>query len=356
VIKMINTLFHVGKQFPKTYEKEADRIMSEAGSPNPGAYFIGVSVVLLSTIFIAALLASFYFFPLSQFLKEISFSISQANMDSIFPVLALVFSILAVLFSWTLILAYYVFLADARRSAVETVLPEFLSMVSSNVRGGMPVDQALWNSAKPEFGILSAEVRMAIKEAYSGKTMDDSLDDLASRFNSKLFKRFIEILKQAISSGAEVGVVLEKLSDEIREVIIVRRDIKSMLIVYAIFLFFAAAFGVPFLLSVSNKLIEVLYTAFAMVTPSGGLESMGSNSLIGNFFLGRPPITPSDFYYFSLVMLFITNFITAYIIGAAYTGNENDGIKFFPIMALVAYLVFFGGSSLVGVLFQGFGI
>jgi archaellum biogenesis protein FlaJ (TadC family) len=229
-------------------------------------------------------------------------------------------------------------------------------MVSSNVRGGMPVDQALWNSAKPEFGVLSAEVRRAIKESYSGTTMDDALDDLASRFNSKLFKRFIEILKQAISSGAEVGLVLEKLSEEIREVIIVRRDIRSMLIVYVIFLFFAAAFGVPFLLSVSNKLIEVLFTAFAMVTPTSGTEQLASNSFVTNFFIGKPPITPSDFYYFSLVMIFITNFVTAYIIGAAYTGNENDGVKFFPIMALVAYAIFFGASSLVSVLFQGFGI
>jgi len=353
---MINTLFHLGKQFPKKYEREADRIMSEAGSPNPGAYFIGVSVILLSAIFFLALLSSFFFFPLEQFLKDLSFSISQANMGSIFPVLALVFSIVAVLFSWTLIVAYYVFLADARRNAVESVLPEFLSMVSSNVRGGMPVDQALWNSAKPEFGILSVEVRRAIKESYSGTTMNDALDDLASRFNSTLFKRFIEILKQAISSGAEVGVVLEKLSEDIREVIIVRRDIKSMLIVYVIFLFFAAAFGVPFLLSVSNKLIEILFNAFAMVAPASGTDQIASGSLVGSFFLGRPPITPGDFYYFSLVMIFVTNFMTAYIIGAAYTGNENDGIKFFPIMALVAYLIFFGGSSLVGVLFQGFGI
>ena len=156
---MINTLFHLGKQFPKKYEREADRIMSEAGSPNPGAYFIGISVIVLSAIFVLALLSSFLFFPLTQFLKEVAFSMSHVSMDSIFPVLALVFSVLAVLFSWTLIIAYYVFLADARRSAVESVLPEFLSMVSSNVRGGMPVDQALWNSAKPEFGILAEEVQ-----------------------------------------------------------------------------------------------------------------------------------------------------------------------------------------------------
>jgi archaellum biogenesis protein FlaJ (TadC family) len=354
---MIQALFHLGKQFPKGFETEADRIMNEAGSPNQGAYFIGVCVVILSAVFLLSLVSCFYFQPLAMFLQQLAYSASATAMGAIFPVLALVFSLVAVLFSYTIITAYYVFLADARRNAVESVLPEFLAMVSSNVRGGMPVDQAIWNSAKPEFGILTVEVRMAIKESYSGKTLNEALSDLATRFNSKLFKRFIEILKQAISSGAEVGTVMEKLSDEIRDVIIIRKDIRSMLIVYVIFLFFAAAIGVPFLLSVSNKLIAVLFNAFALVTPTGGLDqSMASGSFVGNFFLGKPPITPSDFNYFSLIMIFITNFITAYIIGAAYTGNENDGIKFFPLMAIVAYVVFFGGSSLVDVLFQGFGI
>jgi len=355
---MFQPLLHLGKQFPKSVERKADTMMNEAGSEYPGAYFIGLCAVILAMVLIITLVLCFFPAgnPLNQFIKELAFSMSVKSYSLVMPIVALAFSAAVLFFSWTMIMTYYMFKADARRAAIENVLPEFLSMVSSNVRGGMPIDQALWNSAKPEFGILAEEVRRAIKESYSGKTLNDALDDLANRFGSKLFKRFIEILKQAISSGAEVGIVLEKLSEEMREVMIVRKDIRAMLIVYVIFLFFAAAFGVPFLLAVSNKLVETLTVAFSMVDTSGASTEMAQGSFLGNFYLGKPPISPLEFYYFSLITIFITNFITAYIIGAAYTGNENDGIKFFIFMVIIAYLIFFAGMSLVSTLFTGFGI
>src|SRR3989338_2141453 len=79
---------------------------------------------------------------------------------------------------------YLTLRVDSRRNKVETVLPDFLQLAAANVRAGMPIDQAMWQAARPDFGLLSEEVTAVAKLTFGGEPFAQTLDRLGERFDS----------------------------------------------------------------------------------------------------------------------------------------------------------------------------
>ena len=326
----------VGRNFPEKITKKVERMLSMAGSNlNPYVFTVYSSIASL-IIFIIAMSFAYSFPDLKELMNDLSIQLFGFSPQLGYFIFSLLFSLLIVSVFLVLLSSYYTMKADARKNALEEIFPDFFALVSSNVRSGMNLDQALWQSAKPEFGILAEEVRKAVKLSFSGEPIDEALDYLASRFNSDMFKRAINIIKHSIYSGGEIATVLDKISEEASELAILKRDIRSNLIIYVIFLFFAAAIGIPFMLSVSHKMLIIMEKTFSLVETS----SYGGNSMLP-FTVSKPPVTPKQFYYFSFLVILISSITTAFIMGATYSGRKTDGIKYLPMILLIGLFVFF---------------
>jgi hypothetical protein len=232
--------------------------------------------------------------------------------------------------------------ADDRRAKLEDTLPDFLSLVASNIKAGMTLDQAMWYSAKPEFGLLSTEVKARIKSSFSGQSLEDTLDQLGGRFDSKVFKRTILLLKQATATGGELTNVLERTADDVRNSIIMKKEIAASLVLYEIFVLFAAVVGTPFLFAVASKLIEVFERISPAVTSSGGVPSSagGVFTTFSNVKFSGPVISSNDFFWFSIPTIFVTALISSFIVSVIRTGSKSQGMKYFPVVLLLAYLVY----------------
>ncbi len=332
----------IGHVLPEEWIKKTELLLEHAGSERDAGEFIGWVVVLSFIFFIAGIALYFVSPALSSPFKSISAEITHRYVD-VFAFIGyiIVLSVVYFLLS-TMIYSYYALKGEMRRNAIETIVPDFLALVSSNVRGGMPLEQALWQAAKPEFGILAKEVKSAMKDSFSGVPIDEALKKLTLRFNSPLFERSMNILRESIKSGGEVATVLEKISEETRDVIIVKREMRSMLLIYVIFLVFASALGVPVLLAVSEKMVGTLQQSFTMSGNTGNL-----NGFIG-FSISKPPFTEKEFHWFSIIMIFITTFITSFIVSVAYTGTKRQAFRFFPFMVITAYILYFVSLGVVG--------
>ncbi len=55
-----------------------------------------------------------------------------------------------------------------RTKDIEKILPDYLQLVSSNLRGGLSFEKALWAAIRPEFGTISKEVTMVYKKVMTG--------------------------------------------------------------------------------------------------------------------------------------------------------------------------------------------
>ncbi len=326
----------IGRNFPRKVTKKVEQMLSMAGSNlNPYSFTVYMTIAAI-LIFFFSFSFAYTFADLRELILDLALQVFAFSPSFGVFFFSLLFALMVASVFIVLLTSYYTMKADARKNALEEIFPDFFALVSSNVRSGMNLDQALWQSAKPEFGILSIEVKKAVKLSFSGEPIDKALDYLASRFNSDMFKRAINIIKHSIYSGGEIATVLDKISEEASELAILKRDIRSNLIIYVIFLFFAAAIGIPFMLSVSHKMLFIMQRTFSLVDTS----AYSGNSMIP-FSISTPPVTPKQFYYFSFLVILISSITTAFIMGATYSGRKTDGIKYLPMILLIALFVFF---------------
>ncbi|MEM4296367.1 MAG: type II secretion system F family protein [Candidatus Anstonellales archaeon] len=341
----------IGRLMPEKTVNDVDSFIKQSGSSIDGDTFIGIAIVL-TLIYAMLFILLFLFKPINEIFYGIASDITkeQAQIQVLSFIIYSIFGIVLYFFIATLIYGYYVFKSDMRRNAVESVLPDFFSLVSSNIRGGMTLEQALWQAAKPEFGILSIEVKASIKEAFAGTPMDKALDNLSKRFNSPILSRTLSMIKEALKSGGELAVVLEKTADEARDIIISKKEIRTSLLVSIIFLIFASSIGVPAVLAVTNMLIQTLEKTF---TFTSGQQTTSVGGI--NISLSKPPFSSREFLWFSIITIFINVFIASFIVSVAYTGTKRQAFRFFPLMLITAYIIFFIATAFVSSLMLNIG-
>ncbi len=243
---------------------------------------------------------------------------------------------------------------ERRRNAVEAVLPDFLMLVSANTKAGMTLDQAIWYAAKPEFGLLSEEIKRVIKKSFGGQSLGSCLDELSESFQSKIFERTLLLLKQALATGGEVAEILDKTSEDARDTLILRKEISSALSMYEIFILFAAILGTPFLFGVSGKLIGILEKSFAQI-PS---TATAATQQVGGFIQpsATPIITSSQFFIFTLATIFVTSLFCSLIIGIVRNGSKNQGFKYFPFILILSVIMYFIVSAVLDTFFSNMNI
>jgi len=265
------------------------------------------------------------------------YSIIQVEPIIVFIFLLIICEVLTYLSLGIIIYVVLMLSIEKRTNAVEEILPDFLMFVSSNVKSGMPLDQAIWYASKPEFGVLSIEVKKKMKKSFGTQNLGESLDELSNAFKSDLFNRTIILLKQAIATGSEIAEVLDRTSEDARNSILLRKEIESSLVLYEIFVLFASMIGTPFLFAVSTKLIAILEKVFARLPPLSYQSQQFFTTIKPSI---APIVTSAEFFWFTLGVLIVTSLFSSFMIGVIRKGSKNQGFKYFPMMIVVSLAVY----------------
>jgi Flp pilus assembly protein TadB len=343
--------------FSRDRIKRLEKELNNAGINMPAdsfAGYIGLNVFVV-TVFLTLLVLLYQ--PLNDVIVGV-FKQYLPMLELIIPFLVLVLSfILVYLTTLMLVSSYLLMKTDDRRNKLEAILPDFLMLVASNIKAGMTLDQAMWYSAKPEFGLFSLEVKAFVKSSYSGETLENTLNKLGDRFDSRVFKRTILLLKQATATGGELTEVLERTSEDVRNTIIMKKEISASLVLYEIFVLFAAIVGTPFLFAVAAKLVSV-FEKIAPLAAGSNISSGGAGGAFAAFsnvkFAG-PIISSSDFFWFSIPTIFVTALISSFMVSVIRTGSKSQGMKYFPFVLGLAYLVYWIVTNVVGSIFATIG-
>ncbi len=147
--------------------------------------------------------------------------------------------------------------AENRAHNIEEILPEALKMIAANIRAGMTVENAVWSVSKPEFGVFGQEIKRVSVSTYAGKSIEDSLEEMTRRVDSKLLERSVRLLAEGIRLGGGIANLLDEVADSIKSTKALRKEIQNATITYALFIVFSAVLVAPMLFAVSLYYTEI---------------------------------------------------------------------------------------------------
>jgi pilus assembly protein TadC len=242
----------------------------------------------------------------------------------------LVFFVMWFLFYVTLDVAIF-----KRRQKLEEVLPDFLQLVSSNIRAGMTTEQALWFAVRPRFGVLAKEIEEVAKRTFTGEPLESALHHFVSKYESKVLERSMNLLIEGIRAGGEIGELLNKIAGNIQETNILKKEMAANVTTYVIFITFATVIAAPFLFGMACQLIMVIQEVFSRINIAPGTVSGFPITI------SEGVISIADFRNFAVVSLLITSLFSGMIVSVIKKGDIKGGIKYIPAFMASSVILFF---------------
>src|SRR3989344_5518811 len=234
---------------------------------------------------------------------------------------------------------YFIIRARLKRAAdikkMEDSFPDFIELMSSNLRAGMTIDKALILSSRKEFAPLDKEVFSLGKDIITGREVSRALKDMADRIGSEKIHKTVNLIISGIRSGGNLSILLEETATNMRERNFVEKRAASNVLMYVIFIFFAVSIGAPLLFGLSSVLVEIL-TRILSSFPEA--QSATSNL---PFSFTQINITVNFIIYFSIIFLTVIDFLASLILGLVNKGQEREGFKFTIPLIVMSISVFF---------------
>lgn len=259
---------------------------------------------------------------------------------------AIVFGVLSAVATLALAYLSFVMIADSRGREIELLLPDCLQLISANIRAGMTVDKAIWLSARKEFGILEEEIRKVGTKTFGGKPIKIALQEMTYSIKSSILERTVKLIIDGIESGGELAKLMDETAANIRVKQTLRKEINSNVMMYSLFITFAAVLGAPLLFAISLYFIEMTTKLWAVQSiPSAGT---------GFFKMTGPQISANELFFFSIAAISLTTFFASLIIGLIQHGQEKRGLKYMPIFMGVGLAIFFAANFAIRIAFAGF--
>lgn len=238
-----------------------------------------------------------------------------------------------------------------RKKEIEAVFPDFLQLTAANINAGMPIDRALWFALRPRFGILAKEMQSVAKATMVGEKLDKALLEFSNKYESVVIKRALNLLLEGIESGGEVGELLIKVSNNMRETEIIKKEMASSVTTYVIFILFATLGAAPFLFGLTTELIVIMSSIISNISLGGGSSSFGG---LGSMMaLSGTSISIKDYQIFAVTSVCVSSIFAAILISVIQKGNAKEAFKKIPVYVAIGVVNYFVAFKLLNIFLGG---
>ncbi|MBI3032969.1 type II secretion system F family protein [Candidatus Woesearchaeota archaeon] len=259
---------------------------------------------------------------------------------------------LALVGFFTLFVYFYIDIRIFNRTRkMEEVLPDFLATVSSNLKGGLSFENALWLSIKPRFGVLAHEIALAAKKVMTGNDVDEALQDFASKYDSPMLKRTVDLIVGEIASGGKIADIMDDIVHSLKKTKALKDEMNAAVISYMIFIAAIVIFIAPLLFALSFNLLSVIQGVTSMLSSSTAGAS-GFSSFLGS--ASGKKLDPQLFINFSRWAVAIIAFFSSMIVAILEKGNVKAGVKYIPIFLISSQVMYTIFMAVFGFVFGNF--
>ncbi len=235
--------------------------------------------------------------------------------------------------------------ADNKAKFIESVLPDALSLMASNLRAGYTVDRALLLSTRPEFGPLTQEIMLVGKKISTGGSLSDGLQEISKHVKSEKLEKTVSLVISGLRSGGELASLLEQTAKNLREQEFIDQKIRSSVLMYVIFIFSAICIGAPMLFGLSSVLVKILSSKLAEISIPAGIDMP--------FAMKQVAVSQEFVIQYSVISLTTTCILGSLVLGIISKGKEREGLKFILPLVAAALAIFFGIRAAITSLLSG---
>ncbi len=279
------------------------------------------------------LLSSDIITPPINILSYFVFLFLMIELISIFLVLLLNVSPIVFISPVLIVMAFFgvaMYKREKRLSEIEKVAPDFLRQLSSILKVGLSFESAMEDMSHYGSGPLYDEMGRTLIEIRMGGNFDDCWMAMCRRLKSKEIERVFTIILDSRKSGGGIANVIMDISNDLRDVLALKRERKSSVMMAVMFLVISAVIASPFSLGMVS-----VYAGF--------MESFGKTSEV----ISIGPLAGE-------LYLIIHSFLIGLIISVILYGDFKKGIKFSIPLVLISFLIFYGIANFIGpMLFAG---
>ena len=215
-------------------------------------------------------------------------------------------------------------------------LADYLVIVSTNLKGGLSFEKALWAAIKPEFGVLAEEMGLVSKKVMTGSGLDEALKEFSEKYDSPTIKRTIDIILGQIESGGEVASVLDETIDTLRKTKILKEEMSANTLMFTIFIGAIVTVISPLLFALALNLLNILVGVSATVAPA-----LSNSQMDLPFDLQEISVDINEFKTFSVLALGIISIFASLILSIIQRGDIKSGIKYVPLFLFIAIALYF---------------
>ncbi len=252
------------------------------------------------------------------------------------------------LFSWFIIQSLMVFFIIMivyfylnmrifnRVQELEKHLPDYLTLVSTNLKGGLSFEKSLWSAIKPEFGILAKEMTLVSKKVLTGTDVKLALTELMKKYKSPSLQRSLNLIIGEVESGGKIADVIDRVIENLKKASILKQEMVASTTTYSIFMVAIVLFITPALFALAQQLLQIIIG----VTKNIGVASTSASGMFGNLSFSDSSINPKDFKTFSLIAIGVISTFSSMIVSIISRGNVKSGVKYIPIFIAVSIVLF----------------
>ncbi len=101
---------------------------------------------------------------------------------------------------------------------IEDKFADALRQMIEELRAGLSVFEVIKHVAESDYGALSEEFKIVVKDMDAGKTFEEAMLAMAERVESELIRRAVRLIIRISISGGALADVLEAVENDIREI------------------------------------------------------------------------------------------------------------------------------------------
>lgn len=231
--------------------------------------------------------------------------------------------------------------AESKAKFVESILPDALQLMASNIRAGLTTDKALLLAARPEFGPLKEEISKVGRETMAGRNFIDALMRSTARIRSSDMERTIALIVQSLKSGGQLADLLDQTADDMRDQQIIQKEISASVLMYAVFIGIAITIGAPMLFALSSFLLELLVHNMELISSQMPMSLRSMASSVMPITVTNISIRPEFAITYSIISIIISTFFGSLVMGLIMKGEETAGLKYLVPMGIIALCLFY---------------